>query len=203
MPPHALLSSQTPPPRVPPQEAYLGLAEKTLAFLGAAVLRYDARYIVKVDDDVYLHNPLYRLPPAVEQWAAAGAGYVGCFKVRRRGVGGGRGSGDHTPRSPALLSPVPRVAPSPRCPTYPTPPPLLRPPPPNLQTGQILKSPQFRWWEPQHVLLGGASYFAHAWGPAYALSGAARGPATSSDRGTVAALGGRSSSGVHAPKGTP
>ncbi len=39
---------------------------------------------------------------------------------------------------------------------------------------------------------------------AYALSGArAGGPATSSDRGTVAALGGRSSSDVHAPKGTP
>lgn len=34
-----------------------------------------------------------------------------------------------------------------------------------------MKSPQWRWYEPQHALLGGASYFAHAWGSAYVVGG--------------------------------
>ena len=40
-----------------------------------------------------------------------------------------------------------------------------------MKTGQIIKSQRWRWYEPQHVLLGGGSYFTHAWGPAYVLSG--------------------------------
>lgn len=30
-----------------------------------------------------------------------------------------------------------------------------------------------RWYEPQHVLLGSKSYFAHTWGSIYVLSGEA------------------------------
>lgn len=40
-----------------------------------------------------------------------------------------------------------------------------------MKTGQIIKSPRYRWFEPQHVLLGGGSYFTHAWGSVYVLSG--------------------------------
>lgn len=42
-----------------------------------------------------------------------------------------------------------------------------------FKTGQIIKSRRYRWFEPQHVLLGGQGYFAHAWGSAYVLSGRA------------------------------
>ena len=42
-----------------------------------------------------------------------------------------------------------------------------------MKTGQIIKSPRYRWYEPQHALLGGHDYFTHAWGTAYVLSGAA------------------------------
>ena len=40
-----------------------------------------------------------------------------------------------------------------------------------MKTGQIFTDPNLRWYEPQHVLLGSRSYFAHAWGTAYVLSG--------------------------------
>ena len=40
-----------------------------------------------------------------------------------------------------------------------------------MKTGQIFTNPELRWYEPQHVLLGSKSYFAHAWGTAYVLSG--------------------------------
>ncbi|KAL4422945.1 hypothetical protein ABPG75_009142 [Micractinium tetrahymenae] len=40
-----------------------------------------------------------------------------------------------------------------------------------FKTGGIVKSPKWRWYEPQHALLGGASYFAHAWGSAYVVGG--------------------------------
>ena len=40
-----------------------------------------------------------------------------------------------------------------------------------MKTGQIFTDPNQRWYEPQHVLLGSKSYFAHAWGTAYVLSG--------------------------------
>lgn len=30
---------------------------------------------------------------------------------------------------------------------------------------------KYRWYEPQHALLGSKSYFAHTWGSAYVLSG--------------------------------
>jgi hypothetical protein len=40
-----------------------------------------------------------------------------------------------------------------------------------MKTGQIMKSPRYRWFEPQFTLLGGGSYFTHAWGSIYVLSG--------------------------------
>ncbi len=32
-----------------------------------------------------------------------------------------------------------------------------------MKTGPVIKSPKYRWYEPQHTLVG-AEYFAHAWG---------------------------------------
>lgn len=32
-----------------------------------------------------------------------------------------------------------------------------------MKTGPVIKSNQYRWYEPQHALIG-AEYFAHAWG---------------------------------------
>ena len=40
-----------------------------------------------------------------------------------------------------------------------------------MKTGEIFTNPGLRWYEPQHVILGSRSYFAHAWGTAYVLSG--------------------------------
>lgn len=42
-----------------------------------------------------------------------------------------------------------------------------------MKTGQIMKSPEWRWYEPQHAVLGGGHYFTHAWGSIYVLSGKA------------------------------
>ncbi len=36
----------------------------------------------------------------------------------------------------------------------------------------IFTNPNQRWYEPQHVLLGSKTYFAHTWGSIYVLSGA-------------------------------
>ena len=36
-----------------------------------------------------------------------------------------------------------------------------------------MKSPEWRWYEPQHAVLGGGHYFTHAWGSIYVLSGKA------------------------------
>ena len=54
------------------QERYHSLTSKTLAFMKAATALYDARYIVKIDDDVYLRTD--RLPYALQQYEDAGAG---------------------------------------------------------------------------------------------------------------------------------
>ncbi len=54
------------------QESYAALNKKTLAFFGTAVKKYDAEYIVKVDDDAFVR--LDRLSHAVDQWHRLGAG---------------------------------------------------------------------------------------------------------------------------------
>ena len=36
-----------------------------------------------------------------------------------------------------------------------------------------MTSPEWRWYEPQHAVLGGKEYFTHAWGSIYVLSGKA------------------------------
>ena len=36
-----------------------------------------------------------------------------------------------------------------------------------------MTSPEWRWYEPQHAVLGGKDYFTHAWGSIYVLSGKA------------------------------
>ncbi|KAK2077461.1 hypothetical protein QBZ16_004306 [Prototheca wickerhamii] len=38
-----------------------------------------------------------------------------------------------------------------------------------MKGGQVLKSPRYRWYEPNHALLG-PEYFTHTWGSAYVLS---------------------------------
>ncbi|KAL3152446.1 hypothetical protein ABBQ32_001493 [Trebouxia sp. C0010 RCD-2024] len=42
-----------------------------------------------------------------------------------------------------------------------------------MKTGQIMTSPEWRWYEPQHAVLGSKQYFTHAWGSIYVLSGTA------------------------------
>ena len=40
-----------------------------------------------------------------------------------------------------------------------------------MKTGPIQTDPQWKWHEPQHEVLGSSSYFTHAWGSLYILSG--------------------------------
>lgn len=56
------------------QEAYASLTTKTLVFLQVVIAQYDADYIVKVDDDVYLRTD--RLPYAMAQWTQHRAGLL-------------------------------------------------------------------------------------------------------------------------------
>ena len=54
------------------QEAYTSLTTKTLVFLQTISAAYDARFIVKVDDDVFLRPD--NLVLALRQYEAYGAG---------------------------------------------------------------------------------------------------------------------------------
>lgn len=65
--------------RLPLQEGYSSLTNKTLTFLRYVSQRYDAQYIVKMDDDVYLR--LDRMPTAIAQWTRLEADYIGCMKT--------------------------------------------------------------------------------------------------------------------------
>ena len=105
--------------RLPLEESYLNLTNKTLTFFKTVVRQYDPQYIIKVDDDVYLR--VDRVPAAVAQWRdEQRADYIGCMK-----------------------------------------------------TGPIYTTKNFRWYEPQHAVLGSQSYFTHCWGSIYVLSGRA------------------------------
>jgi hypothetical protein len=64
--------------RLPLQEEYQSLTNKTLTFFRHVAQTYDADYIIKLDDDVYAR--LDRLGAAVAQWRSAGVDYVGCMK---------------------------------------------------------------------------------------------------------------------------
>ena len=63
--------------RVPSPETYDSLLLKVLAFLRVATATVDAAFYIKTDDDVFARPD--RLPAAAAQWAADGAGYVGCM----------------------------------------------------------------------------------------------------------------------------
>ena len=54
------------------QEEYNSLTNKTVAFLKLITTEYDPKFVVKVDDDVYLR--VDRLPYAVKQWTAFNSG---------------------------------------------------------------------------------------------------------------------------------
>lgn len=103
--------------RLPLQEGYGSLTNKTLTYFRIVTQLYDAEYIIKADDDLYLR--VDRVPAAIAQWKNAKADYVGCMK-----------------------------------------------------NGPIFTSNVYRWYEPQHALLGN-TYFTHCWGTIYALSGRA------------------------------
>ena len=60
------------------QECYTCLPQKTLAFFAMVAARYEARWVVKMDDDVYL-SPR-RLLLAMKQWGRMAAEYIGCMK---------------------------------------------------------------------------------------------------------------------------
>lgn len=103
--------------RLPIEEAYLSLTNKTLTFFRQAIATWDVDYVMKVDDDVYLR--VDRVPLAVLQWKERAADYIGCMK-----------------------------------------------------RGPIFKTPNMKWYEPQHSLIGD-NYFTHCWGTTYVLSGRA------------------------------
>ena len=56
------------------QEDYLSLPNKIISFLRFVSANYDAQYILKIDDDVYLR--LDRLPHAIPQWQSKEAGKI-------------------------------------------------------------------------------------------------------------------------------
>lgn len=60
------------------QDCYNCLPEKTLSFLLTVRERYDVKWVLKIDDDVFLSPE--RLLNVVQQWTAVGADYVGCMK---------------------------------------------------------------------------------------------------------------------------
>lgn len=117
--------------RLPITEHYLGLPRKTITYFRTVLEMYDAEYIFKVDDDVYLK--LGTLSLAIPQWRENNSGYIGCMK-----------------------------------------------------NGQIFKTPNLRWFEPQHTLMGNMDrYFTHAWGPAYVVSGRAAADIASMREGSL------------------
>ncbi len=60
------------------QEHYSQLTNKTRTFFKSVDAQYNADWVLKMDDDVYL-NPT-RLLAAVAQWERMDAQYVGCMK---------------------------------------------------------------------------------------------------------------------------
>jgi hypothetical protein len=69
------------------QECYTCLSDKTLAFLLTVHHKFDVKWVMKIDDDVFLAPE--RLPHIIPQWDAVGADYVGCMKT-----GGVHGNAD-------------------------------------------------------------------------------------------------------------
>lgn len=65
--------------RIPAVESYETLFLKSITYLRTAVAAVDAQYYIKTDDDMYVR--LDRIPAVVAQWAADGAGYVGCLNM--------------------------------------------------------------------------------------------------------------------------
>eukprot|EP01023_Acetabularia_acetabulum_P018383 TRINITY_DN19287_c0_g1_i3.p1 TRINITY_DN19287_c0_g1~~TRINITY_DN19287_c0_g1_i3.p1 ORF type:complete len:269 (+),score=34.41 TRINITY_DN19287_c0_g1_i3:114-920(+) len=64
--------------RIEHTESYTGLPQKTKKFFSMVASLYDADYIIKMDDDVYLK--LDRLEFGIRQWEQMGADYIGCMK---------------------------------------------------------------------------------------------------------------------------
>ena len=60
------------------QECYKCLPQKTATFFQTVHEQYDADWVMKMDDDVYLLGE--RLMAAIEQWEAMQMDYVGCMK---------------------------------------------------------------------------------------------------------------------------
>lgn len=54
------------------QEQYKELYAKTQSFLSIVTCHYDANWIVKVDDDIYI--ALEKVPALLEQWDRKGVG---------------------------------------------------------------------------------------------------------------------------------
>lgn len=60
--------------KLPLDDSYRALPRKSLLFFRHVGRHYNARYIVKVDDDVYLQVP--RLMAAVQQWSSYEVGAI-------------------------------------------------------------------------------------------------------------------------------
>ncbi|KAK9861688.1 hypothetical protein WJX84_008252 [Apatococcus fuscideae] len=67
--------------RLPLQEtSRLQLHQKVIQFFREATCKYEANYIIKIDDDKYVR--LDRLVMSIPQWLSLHAEYVGCFQPR-------------------------------------------------------------------------------------------------------------------------
>lgn len=66
------------------EDRWSRLPDKVHAFLAEAAERYDARYLVKLDDDIWVNWE--RLAAALRQWDNEKADYVGERRRERRGM---------------------------------------------------------------------------------------------------------------------
>ncbi len=140
---------------------------------------YDADWVVKMDDDVFLAPQ--RLLAAASQWDRMGAGTEAGFNAARNAsqptlptparpmqLAGmlpavrGRMAGASPARSELLAScrPPSRCRPAPSSAGYVG----------CMKHGVTWTQPGTRWFEPAHLLIG-ATYYLHAYGSIYALSG--------------------------------
>lgn len=65
--------------RINIEEQYNNLVEKSREFFNVVMRKYNPKYIIKVDDDVYVK--LNRLPSLISQWSANDVDYTGCMKT--------------------------------------------------------------------------------------------------------------------------
>ena len=84
------------------QEQYKELYAKTQSFLSIVTCHYDANWIVKVDDDIYI--ALEKVPALLEQWDRKGVGallFLGPKLTPNQSGNRNRSIAKHAPHAPA------------------------------------------------------------------------------------------------------